>query len=253
MLKMDYYGSTITGRRKENQDRFLIYNPNEQTAFLAVADGMGGMVGGGVASQLVIEIVEKEMKDVCDKLDDKRDLKVILEELFSKAQNVIRERIILEPNLTGMGTTLCCILIFNNKYVWGNLGDSRIYHFTGDKFSRITIDHSKIEEYILLENKQLDKEVVKNFGHLLTRSVNGGNYKPDIYPKSSPFQNVKSGEGFLLCTDGLLLNKYGDEQDRFYKYFVEAKTNEEFVDKLISNSYEMGSDDNITCISALSN
>ncbi len=62
-------GTTYQGRRKENQDRYLVYNPTEQTAFLAIADGMGGAVGGGIASELVIERTEKVIKNETQSID----------------------------------------------------------------------------------------------------------------------------------------------------------------------------------------
>ncbi len=155
--------------------------------------------------------------------------------------------------LQGMGSTLSCILIHNDRFVWGNLGDSRIYHFTEDKFVRITKDHTQIEEFAAAENKKVSQEMVHNFGHLLTRTINGGSDKPDIYPKSLPFQTLKKGDGFLLCSDGLLINKYGNDEERFLNCFVETETINDFVENLITNTYEMGSEDNITCISAFNN
>ncbi len=245
------FGATLRGRRKENQDRYLIYSPNIHTMFLAIADGMGGMVGGGIAAQLVIQISNKILSQVCDKLDDNTDLKSILDELFSEAQKIIRDTIIQRPNLSGMGTTLCCILIYKNNYVWGNIGDSRIYKFNENEFTRITKDHTQIEELMANENKQFSIEEMNYFGNFLSRSINGSNAKPDIYPKDSAYQNLKNGEGFLLCSDGLLLNKYGNENELFHKYLIGTETLKDFTENIIAHAYEKGSTDNITCISLL--
>ena len=90
-----------------------------------------------------------------------------------------------------------------------------------------------------------------NFGHLLTRTINGEKYEPDIYPSSATFSDLVEGEGFLLCSDGLLLDKSQDENDRFLKCLNESESLEIFVENLISSTYDLGSTDNITCIAAM--
>lgn len=245
------HGSTLKGIRKENQDRYLIYSPNDQFTLLAVADGMGGLVGGGTASQIVIDTTQKVIRIFYEDWKTEHNLKSILQNIFYEAQLAIRKRIIEEPALEGMGSTLCCLLIYKDQYVWGNIGDSRIYHFSGDSCSRITKDHTQIEEYNSKENNDASIEIVRNYGHILTKTINGGNDRPDIYPQHSPAQKLNKGEGFLLCSDGLLLDKYGHEEERFYKYFVESKTISEFIENLIFDAYEMGSKDNITCVATL--
>ena len=121
----------------------------------------------------------------------------------------------------------------------------------GRGVSRITKDHTQIEEYNSKENNDASIEIVRNYGHILTKTINGGNDLPDIYPQRFPYKKLNQGEGFLLCSDGLLLDKYGHEELRFYNFFVESKTISEFIENLILSAYEMGSKDNITCIAAL--
>lgn len=245
------YGSTLKGIRSENQDRFLIYTPSKDFTFLTVTDGMGGAVGGGMASQIVIETVEKVIRIFYE--DWKRDfnLKDILENIYSEAQNAIREKILKEHALNSMGTTLCCLLIFQNHYAWGNIGDSRLYLLTKTNCSKLTSDHTPVEEFNLREGKKASNDFIANYENMLTKVINGSNDKPDIYPSSSPFCDLNINEGFLLCSDGLLLEKYGNEEKLFHDYFLRSKSLKEFVDSLVSNAYEMGSNDNITCIAAL--
>jgi protein phosphatase len=149
-----------------------------------------------------------------------------------------------------MGSTLCCVLIYGDKYVWGNIGDSRMYKFDGSKFLRITKDHTRIEDNIKVEGEKDTDEMDLNFGHFLTRTINGGRDEPDLYPLTSPYEIMSEGEGFLLCSDGLILNKNENESHRFLKCLQETESLESFTDKLITESYEMGSEDNITCIAA---
>jgi len=243
------YGSSLQGRRSKNEDSFIICEPNKQTTFLAVADGMGGMPGGEIASKLVVDIAKKIIMEYFETKVEKSDLKLILIEIFSEAQKMIRNRIKKEFWLNGMGTTLCCMLIYDDIYVWGNIGDSRIYHFKQNVFHKITKDHSQLEEYPLQDKQELSTEMIQKFGHLLTRSVNGGSYEPDIYPYGLPFEKLNNGEGFIICSDGLLLDKYGNQSQLFHKHLIEADNIKEFTDNIIYHAYSMGSNDNITCVS----
>lgn len=245
------YGSTFKGIRSENQDRFLIYTPSEDFSFLAVADGMGGAVGGGIASQIVIETVEKVIRIYYEDWKRDFDLKDILFSIYSEAQKAIRNKISKEPELNSMGTTLCCLLISNNRYVWGNIGDSRLYLLTKTNCSKLTLDHTPVEEFYLREGKKASGDFIANYENMLTKVINGSNEKPDIYPSSSPFCDLKINEGFLLCSDGLLLQKHGNEGKLFHDYFLRSKSLKEFADSLIINAYEMGSNDNITCVAAV--
>ena len=55
MTNVEYHGTSITGRRENNQDAFLAEKLSEQTFIFAVADGMGGTTGGEIASHIVLE------------------------------------------------------------------------------------------------------------------------------------------------------------------------------------------------------
>lgn len=248
---MFVHGKSIIGRRKENQDRYLIYQPNEKITFLAIADGMGGVIGGGIASQIVIETTEKMINKEFPSINAQTDLKPILRNIFLQSQLAVRNKVNEQTSLKGMGSTLCCIFFYGEKYVWGNLGDSRIYHFNSNKFIRITKDHTQIEDYMRDNREKVSDEMILNFGHLLTRTINGGSDEPDIYPVSSSYHTLNDGEGILLCSDGLLLDKNKDENNRFMGCLNESKSIEEFIDSLISDTYQLGSTDNITCIASL--
>ncbi len=64
-----------------------------------------------------------------------------------------------------------------------------------------------------------------------------------------PWEKVENGEGFLLCSDGLLIDKFGKEISIFNKNLLESDSIKDFVDNIISNAYSTGSNDNITCVS----
>lgn len=101
--------------------------PDREVYFFAVADGMGGYKGGSLASRLVVEAIEQLVRKAFDQQNKVVTLQSVLSEIFEKAQQAVREGAAQNPELTGMGSTLTCLLIHQNRYVWGNVGDSR-YH-----------------------------------------------------------------------------------------------------------------------------
>ncbi len=243
------YGSSIQGRRENNQDSFLTFTPNMQTTFLAVADGIGGSVGGEIASKLVIETAKSIVIEEFKTNTEPSDLKEILGQIYRKAQDAIKFRINDEPNLYGMGTTLSCVLINKDNYVWGNIGDSRVCLFTKGEFHQITKDHSFVEKFVLYEDEIQSRDMIDNYSHIVTRSLCYDKDEPDIFPMEAPYERLNKGEGILICSDGLLTTTNDNQNLIFNKYLMESDSLSKFIDKLISYAYKAGSNDNITCIS----
>jgi len=246
------FASTFQGRRNCNQDSFLILEENPNIVFIAVADGMGGVGGGEKASNLVIECCKKIIKDSfsTDGKDNegKLSLKQILRNIFIEAQKTIREEIQKNPNLNGMGTTLSCVLIEGDKYVWGNIGDSRIYHFNGSELRLITKDHTYVQEFLEKNNGQVPRDIVKNYSNFLTRAIDGGNDEGEIFPDDTEYLELKDGEAFLICSDGLILDKSEDNSNLLKNFIIGTNNLEEASKKLIKMAYESGSTDNITVV-----
>ena len=242
------YGSSIKGRRENNQDSFLILEPNEQTAFLAVADGIGGSVGGELASKLVIETAKKIIIEKFNTSTETRNLKETLNQIYNESHKAIKCKINEEPNLLGMGTTLSCVLIHNNKYVWGNIGDSRVYLFNKGEFHQITKDHSFVEKFVLYEDEMQSRDMVDKYSHIVTRSLCFDKDEYDVFPTQVPYAILNEGDGILICSDGLLTSTNSNQSAIFSEHLRESKSLSEFINMLISYAYKEGSDDNITCV-----
>src|SRR3989339_1554925 len=111
MKNITLTSKTFVGRRKNNQDNCAAEKIKEGVSFLAVADGMGGSVGGQIASKLVLDTAFKIVNEEYNNDILPEEMKEILERIFISAQKVIAEYIKQKPELTGMGTTLTCVLI----------------------------------------------------------------------------------------------------------------------------------------------
>ena len=147
-----------------------------------------------------------------------------------------------------MGTTLTCVLLLNDKFVCGNIGDSRIYWYNNSELKQISVDHTHLQEYVDKVGANVSPQIIDNYSHLLTRAIDGGNHEPDIFPDARPFDSLKSGDAFVLCSDGMILDKTSVNNINFKNYLIGTKKLKDAAEKLVSYAYSEGSDDNITIV-----
>ncbi len=250
MGKIFFHGLTIKGRRATNQDNFLAVNINDQTTFLAVADGMGGTQGGEIASLSVLEAASVYLKSRFTENVEPGELKSILGEVFRSCHNTLVEKLEDLPGLSGMGTTLTCLLVHRGQFVWGNIGDSRLYLFREGKLAQLTIDHTMIQDYIRQFGKEIPEQIKKQ-SNIITRALDGRGDKPDIFPENSKSENCKDGDIFILCSDGMISSKYDEKDISWIQQTIrENKTTEAISSKLVKKAFEAGSTDNITVVAA---
>lgn len=195
-MKLNSFSLSEVGQvRKANEDAFSNADTPNGKVFV-VCDGMGGHVGGAAASNLaaksIIEYFEKEQyENIFTAID--RAFQFANEQIFAYAQ--------AEPSLQGMGTTAVVLIIKGEDCFIGHVGDSRCYLKTDSKLHRLTKDHSYVQGLVdsgvitdeEAESHPKKNQILKALGHSL--EVQG-----TICP--SPIK-VKSGDVFLLCSDGL--------------------------------------------------
>lgn len=251
MNKIEYYSLSYQGRRESNEDTCLAFKPNDNSLFLAIADGMGGSVGGKIASEIVIDSANKVILERFKDKVEYVELKDILKTIFHVSQKKIAEKIRNDEKLLGMGTTLVCALILDDKFVWGNVGDSRIYLFKNSNLKQISLDHTHLEEYKEKNDVAVSDDILKTYGHYLTRSLDGGKDEADIFPDSEPYEKLEEGNALILCSDGLIINKTSRNEDFLINYLVGTKNLKEAAQNLVSFSYDQGSNDNITVVLAI--
>lgn len=249
-MRISSYGQSFAGRRSNNQDfitKFLI-DEKKSIYFFAVADGMGGAAGGEVASQTVIDTCKGFLSNYFSANTPPYNLKFALKSAIKTADKKLVEIVNDRPELRGMGTTLTCVLIVGDNYVVGNIGDSRTYYYNSQIMTQITRDHSAIEDYRREHGDNLDDAIVKQYGHLITRSLGPGRDEPDIFPLDGECYQLKDDSGFLLCSDGLLVNKGETDPSEFHNYCIGKKTTRDAVESLIGHAFYSGSTDNISVI-----
>jgi serine/threonine protein phosphatase PrpC len=247
---LSYDAISFIGRRKENQDKVIcLQYPQCDLSVFAVADGMGGHNGGELASRLVMEAIEQVSSEVCKEAGIDLNLKDLLTAIFINAQKGIQEAVKIDAAITGMGSTLTCLVIQGTRYVWGNIGDSRIYRFSDGLMAAITNDHSALDDYANETGKAVTEEMIRQFGNIITRCIDGGTDKPDIFPLNLEFLNLHPNEGFVLCSDGMLpMKSQKIEEFMVLTCLSMPDRMESACQQMISCAFQEGSSDNISII-----
>jgi protein phosphatase len=189
---------TLTLRYAAQSDRGLIRDGNQDSVYagprlLAVADGMGGMAAGDVASNIVIAAMAPLDEDVPgDALVD------ALRHAVGTANQQLRDTVDANPQLEGMGTTLTAVLFSGSKIGMVHIGDSRAYLLRQGEFAQITKDDTYVQ--MLVDEGRISPEEASSHPQrsLLTRALDGR----DIDPEYSVRQVLK-GDRYLICSDGL--------------------------------------------------
>jgi len=239
-------GSTdVRQVRTTNQDSLLITslpnNPANVEILLAVADGMGGHAGGGVASALAIKTLERYFENLPASITDTHSLKDLFTAAVTAANNAIQSEA-KNQQLKGMGTTLTAALIGTSSALVANVGDSRTYHLRKGTLTQVTQDHSVVAEQVrqgLLPEDALSTHPRRN---VLSRAL-GTN--PEIAVDLFPLE-LESNDLLLLCSDGLYpMVTHQDLVNVLTQYDVA-----EACRVLISMANSNGGPDNITAVIA---
>jgi protein phosphatase len=224
--------------RSGNEDNYAA-DANGARGIFIVADGMGGHAAGEVASEMAVQIVLRELKDV-NAISDGSVTKV-LGEALRLANRAIHDRTITEVDKQGMGTTASVLVISESRYLIGQVGDSRVYLLRDGALKQLTKDHSYVQEQVDLGNLTPEQARYHPYSNVITRCVGASpDVEPDIYRGE-----MRLGDVFLVASDGLT----GMVDDRRLQQLLQARaTPQRIVDALISEANGRGGLDNITAI-----
>ncbi|RZI94888.1 MAG: serine/threonine-protein phosphatase [Microbacterium sp.] len=231
-LELEWSEVTHRGRRRDvNQDAVLAHYP-----LFVVADGMGGHIGGEIASTSTID----RLRPVAEKGE-------VTAKAIEKALGRAVADIDAHPEATdeGTGTTVTGVYLDltgpEPTWVTLNIGDSRVYLFRDDSLAQITTDHSVVQE--LITAGRLSPEEAENhpYGNVITRAVGPSDGVAPDYVRLE----VVDGDRFVVCSDGLTkeLTDYG-----ILHFLLQHSDPTEAVDAMLEAALENGGRDNITII-----
>lgn len=238
-MKLSAHARTDVGMiRSGNEDNFAADLTAARGIFV-VADGMGGHAAGEVASEMAVQIVMRETKDVTD-LSDGSATKV-LGEALKMANRAIHDRTITEVDKQGMGTTASVLLLADSRYLIGQVGDSRVYLLRDGALKQLTKDHSYVQEQVDLGNLTPEQARYHPYSNVITRCVGASpEVEPDLYSGEA-----RTGDIFLVASDGLT----GMVDDRRLAQLLMSRAEPmRKVESLISEANGRGGLDNITAI-----
>lgn len=247
-LIIDFYGCSVKGRRDNNQDAYIAEKIAVNTYLFAVADGMGGTKGGEIASQLTLKSIFVLLKEKFNEGGEKISLKDILNDAVLAANHAIQEEKEKNTTLQGMGTTLTLMVIHNGKYSLVHVGDSRAYLTDGNTIEQLTTDHTYIEDYKTKNKGVLPEEIKQKYSNYLIQAMDGSKVNPDFYPQDKAAVSLKPEGAFLLCSDGLILDKEYTNINLFKNYLTGTPDCKTAAHQLVNYAYNYGSTDNLTAL-----
>jgi serine/threonine protein phosphatase PrpC len=223
--------------RKANEDNcYAIETPN---GFLfVVCDGMGGHVGGARASAIAVNSIANFFTK-----EHYAAVGQALEDALNFANRQILYVASEQPELKGMGTTACVLLLRDDKAYFAHIGDSRIYFYCSkqQKLHRLTKDHSVVQGLVdqgVISEAEAEHHPNKN------RILKTLGIKKDIQPDicTMPVLPAKD-DVFLICSDGLS----GMVNDGLLLHILEQKVSlQEKGDNMLTFAKQAGGTDNIT-------
>jgi PPM family protein phosphatase len=193
---------TDTGMvRSENEDSVSFTRPPDPRlsvshgALAIVADGMGGCIGGEIASKCACRSIEQAYFE-----NDPPARAALLAAVESANQQIYGEAL-ERPELRGMGTTCVALALIGDRAFMAYVGDSRLYLLRESHLYCMTEDHSVVFELVnqgLLTRQQAREHPDRN---VLSRAL-GSKPQVQISAWDEPFM-TRAGDRFLLCSDGL--------------------------------------------------
>jgi serine/threonine protein phosphatase PrpC len=231
-LQLSWAAITHQGMRRDlNQDAILTAFP-----LFIVADGMGGHLGGEIASASTV-----------DRLGAMAREGKVTPKLIERALSRAVKDIVAHPQATddGTGTTVTGVFLDNSagepNWVTLNIGDSRVYLLREGSLVQITTDHSVVQE--LVAAGRLSPEEAENhpYGNVITRAVGPSESVQPDYVRL----DVLDGDRFVICSDGLTkeLTDYGIRH-----FLFEHVDPAGAVEAMLHASLENGGRDNISII-----
>lgn len=192
-IALESAGKTDVGLVREKNEDSMLLEP--AYGLYVVCDGMGGHVGGQVASQLAVATMSEVVRSKNPApAEDDAD---ILVTAIRAANNAVFGKAKAEPALHNMGTTVVALRGEGNFMHVCHVGDSRIYRLRQGNFEQITRDHSLINLYE--ENPELAIRFGPPNSNVIVRAVGLREGVEVDHRKIS----IEPGDIFLLCCDGL--------------------------------------------------
>ena len=236
----------IAFRLEARSDTGLKRSKNDDSGYggrylAVVADGMGGHVGGDVASATtVLNLTPLDHPDFENGTGG-----VYLADEIQSANLIINELAANDPQLAGMGTTCTALLIDGDCIEFAHIGDSRAYRLrpgADGEFEQISTDHTFVQR--LLNEGRITPEEAEHHPHknVIMRVLGDVDASPELELKTL---DAVVGERWVLSSDGLDAVVSVPEIEQVMRSHDDLA---EVADTLIAMTLERGAPDNVTVV-----
>ncbi len=248
-MGISWAAASDKGRRRSSNEDHHAARPD--LGLFVVADGMGGHVAGEVASRLAVEEIEAFVAETVEvRTDDTWPLPFDpsvsrdgnrLKGAFRIANRKIADEMAASENLRGMATTASAVLISGGRAAVAHVGDSRVYLLRDNELSRLTRDHSWVEEQVRKGALTATAARHHPWRNVVTRALSGGE---DADHDVTEFALGES-DRLLLSSDGLFSVVV---DDRISELLGQPGALQAICDGLVDAANAAGGPDNVTAL-----
>ena len=214
--------------RSHNEDSYLVASP-----LFAVCDGMGGHAAGEVASSIAVETIARTSPGTADAAQ--------LAAAVEAANAAVIEAAASGIGRPGMGCTATVAYIEGTTIAIAHVGDSRAYLLHEGVLTRVTRDHSYVEELVDAGEITADEARVHPNRSVITRALGSD---PGMYADHFTL-NIVEGDRLILCSDGLSSMISDSEIE---DVAVKSSTAQMCTDNLVDAALAAGGADNVSVV-----
>jgi protein phosphatase len=224
-------------RRDHNEDALVTFETEDGAAVLVVADGMGGHLAGEVASEIAIQVLQRELTSVAGGPGE------ALKAAIERANLEIWQESERDQEKAGMGSTIVAAIVLDGQAYLANAGDSPAYLIRDGQTEQVTRDHGLVAEQV--EAGIIREEDAENhpYRHILTRCL-GVEESVDV--ELYPPRELQAGDVLVLCSDGLTEHVKRHE----VAALATGVDSTEVAQSLVDVANQRGGHDNITVVVA---
>jgi PPM family protein phosphatase len=246
--KIRSVGQTDVGRIREHNEDTI--GADGDIGLFVLADGMGGYNAGEVASGIAVKTIMSLVKEAVERQDltigDRESRlsrpSIVLRDAIMRANKIIYQTAKTQAQCEGMGTTIVACMFFDNRISIAHVGDSRLYRLRSNRFERLTLDHSLLQELVdrgFYSPEEAQRAANKNY---VTRALG---VEPTVEVEIAE-ETVHKGDYYVLCSDGL--SDMIEDEDIHLTISTFSDSLETVAKQLIQLANDNGGRDNVSLI-----
>ena len=249
--QLSIVGRTHEGLVRDHNEDYIA--DNVKLGIAVLADGMGGLNAGEVASSMAVHLLMEELISYrfgdsslpaeLDPIESEMPMESrVVQQAVQMANDAVFHTSQTQPQCKGMGTTIVASLFYDNKLSIAHIGDSRVYRFRDNVLKQVTKDHSFVQE--LIDKGLLTREEarVSDKKNVVTRALG---VAPFVEVECHEYE-VQVDDLYLFCSDGL--HDMVPDRD-IEQAFIELSGNlPELADYLVELANANGGRDNVSVI-----